>query len=66
MGYYGCGGQRPVTVNETTLASQIFDQLQQAMASDTAGFTELYRDYPDRRLASAAVAARRGLSEADG
>ena len=31
--------------NETTLASQIFDQLQEAMASDTAGFTELYRDY---------------------
>ncbi len=45
MGYYGCGGECPVTVNETTLASQTFDQLQQAMASDTAGFTELYRDY---------------------
>ncbi|HEY4901690.1 MAG TPA: Hpt domain-containing protein [Terriglobales bacterium] len=32
-------------VNETTLASQVFDQLRQAMASDPAGFTELYRDY---------------------
>ncbi len=32
-------------VNETTLASQIFDQLQQAMACNPAGFTELYRDY---------------------
>jgi HPt (histidine-containing phosphotransfer) domain-containing protein len=32
-------------VNETTLASPIFDQLQQAMACDPAGFTELYRNY---------------------
>ena len=32
-------------VNETTLASQVFDQLQQAMVCDPAGFTELYRDY---------------------
>ena len=24
---------------------QVFDQLQQAMACDPAGFTELYRDY---------------------
>jgi HPt (histidine-containing phosphotransfer) domain-containing protein len=31
--------------NETTLASQVFDQLCQAMANDSAGFTELYRDY---------------------
>ena len=31
--------------NENTLASQVFDQLQQAMVSDPAGFTELYRDY---------------------
>jgi HPt (histidine-containing phosphotransfer) domain-containing protein len=32
-------------VNETTLASAIFDQLQRAMARDLTGFTELYRDY---------------------
>lgn len=32
-------------VNETTLASTIFDQLHRAMARDPAGFTELYRDY---------------------
>ena len=32
-------------VNETTLVSPIFDQLQQAMVGDPAGFTELYRDY---------------------
>jgi HPt (histidine-containing phosphotransfer) domain-containing protein len=32
-------------VNETTIASQVFDQLQKAMACDPAGFTELYRDY---------------------
>ncbi|HEY4932601.1 MAG TPA: Hpt domain-containing protein [Terriglobales bacterium] len=31
--------------NENTLASQVFDQLRQAMASDAAAFTELYRDY---------------------
>ena len=31
--------------NENTLAPQVFDQLQQAMACDPAGFTELYRDY---------------------
>ena len=37
--------QRPMPVNETTLASRFFDQLQQAMACDPAGFTELYRDY---------------------
>lgn len=32
-------------VNETILASEVFGQLQQAMAADPAGFTELYRDY---------------------
>ncbi len=32
-------------VDETTIASQVFDQLQRAMACDPAGFTELYRDY---------------------
>lgn len=32
-------------VNETTLTSPIFDQLQQAMACDPAGFIELYRDF---------------------
>jgi HPt (histidine-containing phosphotransfer) domain-containing protein len=32
-------------VNETTIASQVFDQLQGAMACDPAGFAELYRDY---------------------
>ena len=32
-------------VNETTLTSQVFDQLQQAMACNPAGFTDLYRDY---------------------
>ena len=31
--------------NETMLASQVFEQLQHAMASDPAGFTDLYRDY---------------------
>jgi HPt (histidine-containing phosphotransfer) domain-containing protein len=31
--------------NETALASQVFDQLQQAMTADPAGLTELYRDY---------------------
>ena len=31
--------------NETTLASQVFDQLQQAMVADPAGLIELYRDY---------------------
>ena len=30
---------------ETTLASQVFEQLQLAMACDPAGFTDLYRDY---------------------
>src|SRR5664279_727750 len=35
----------PMTVNETTLTSQIFEQLRRAMAGDPAGFTELYRDY---------------------
>jgi HPt (histidine-containing phosphotransfer) domain-containing protein len=34
-----------VPVNETTLASTIYDQLQRAMACDPAAFTELYRDY---------------------
>jgi HPt (histidine-containing phosphotransfer) domain-containing protein len=34
-----------MSINETTLASQVFDQLQQAMACDPVGFTELYRDY---------------------
>jgi len=32
-------------VNETTLASTIYDQLQRAMACNPAGFIELYRDY---------------------
>ena len=32
-------------MNETTLAPVVFDQLQQAMACDPPGFTELYRDY---------------------
>jgi HPt (histidine-containing phosphotransfer) domain-containing protein len=32
-------------VNETILASEVFDRLQQAMASDRPGLTELYRDY---------------------
>jgi HPt (histidine-containing phosphotransfer) domain-containing protein len=32
-------------VKETTLKSDVFDQLQKAMAADPAGFTELYRDY---------------------
>jgi HPt (histidine-containing phosphotransfer) domain-containing protein len=31
--------------NETTLASQVFEQLQRAMACDPEGFTDLYRDY---------------------
>src|ERR1035438_10375989 len=35
----------PMPVNETTIASQVFDQLQKAMACDPDGFTELYRDY---------------------
>jgi HPt (histidine-containing phosphotransfer) domain-containing protein len=34
-----------MTVNETALTTQIFDQLRRAMAGDPAGFTELYRDY---------------------
>jgi HPt (histidine-containing phosphotransfer) domain-containing protein len=38
-------GQLQMPVNDTTLASPVFDQLQQAMACDPAGFTELYRDY---------------------
>ena len=32
-------------VNETPIAAPIFEQLQQAMTCDPAGFTELYRDY---------------------
>ena len=32
-------------VNQTTIASQVFEQLQRAMARDSAGFIELYRDY---------------------
>lgn len=32
-------------MNETILASEVFDRLQEAMASDRAGLTELYRDY---------------------
>jgi HPt (histidine-containing phosphotransfer) domain-containing protein len=32
-------------VNETILASAVYDQLKQAMAADRAGLTELYRDY---------------------
>jgi HPt (histidine-containing phosphotransfer) domain-containing protein len=32
-------------VKETTLISDIFVQLQLAMAADPGGFTELYRDY---------------------
>ncbi len=31
--------------NETTITSEIFDQLQRAMACDPAGLAELYRDY---------------------
>ena len=31
--------------NETILASDVFDRLQQAMASNRAGLTELYRDF---------------------
>jgi HPt (histidine-containing phosphotransfer) domain-containing protein len=38
-------GQRPTRVNETILASEVFDRLQEAMASDRAGLTELYRDF---------------------
>jgi len=30
---------------ETPLTTEVFDQLQQAMAADRAGFTELYREY---------------------
>jgi Hpt domain-containing protein len=30
---------------ETPLIAEVYDQLQQAMAADRAGFTELYRDY---------------------
>jgi len=37
--------QRLMPVNESTLAPLVFDQLQQAMAGDPAGFTELYHDY---------------------
>jgi len=36
---------RPNSVLETLLAEEIFDRLQQAMASDPTGFCELYRDY---------------------
>ena len=46
--------QRPMPVNESTLAPLVFDQLQQAMAGDPDGFTELYRDY----LADAWLALR--------
>ena len=31
--------------NETILASDVFDRLQQAMTSNRAGLTELYRDF---------------------
>ena len=44
MGNIAAVRESPVPVNET-LASQTFDQLKQAMASDTEGFTGLYRDY---------------------
>ena len=30
---------------ETPLTAEVFDQLQQAMAADKTGFTELYREY---------------------
>jgi HPt (histidine-containing phosphotransfer) domain-containing protein len=30
---------------ETPLTAEVFDQLRQAMAADSAGFTELYREY---------------------
>ncbi len=30
---------------ETPLTGEVFDQIQQAMKADPAGFTELYRDY---------------------
>ena len=45
MGYSVSHKAVPMPVNETTLASQVFDQLQQAMACDPDGFMELYRDY---------------------
>jgi HPt (histidine-containing phosphotransfer) domain-containing protein len=32
-------------VNETVLASEVYDRLQEAMAANRADFTELYRDY---------------------
>ena len=32
-------------VNETILATAVYDQLKQAMASDPDGFIELYREY---------------------
>lgn len=31
--------------NETSLVPAVFDQLQNAMATDRVGFTDLYRDY---------------------
>jgi hydroxypyruvate isomerase len=30
---------------ETPLTAEVFDQLRQAMAADSTGFTELYREY---------------------
>jgi len=39
------GRQRPMPDTETPLTAEVFDQLQQAMAADKAGFTELYREY---------------------
>jgi HPt (histidine-containing phosphotransfer) domain-containing protein len=32
-------------LEETPLSSAVFDQLRQAMANDSIGFAELYRDY---------------------
>jgi HPt (histidine-containing phosphotransfer) domain-containing protein len=37
--------QRPVPETETSLIADVFDQIQQAMKANPAGFTELYRDY---------------------
>ena len=35
----------PMPGTETPLTSEVFDQLQRAMAADRTGLTELYRDY---------------------
>ena len=34
-----------MSINEAALAPQVYEQMQQAMAHDPAGFAELYRDY---------------------